>query len=177
MFRKLCCQVVWDRVASVWLDLNDGRRVLESFQLELWKRHRTKVAGERTRQRAHKFEPRSLNQNGYGISIGKHLRRAFRAQRDSTCFGWIQGFGLSTHHARAPSHPCSTKEYEECPGPGEFANFLEHVFASEIGFESPNFKTLPDHLRVKGARKKNLSVREMKPKGFRESERFTVGEV
>ena len=46
-----------------------------------------------------------------------------------------------------------------------------------MGYESPNFKTLPDHLRVKGARKKNLSVREMKAKGFRESERFTVGEV
>ena len=46
-----------------------------------------------------------------------------------------------------------------------------------MGYESPNFKTLPDHLRVKGVRKKNLSVREMKAKGFRESERFTGGEV
>ena len=36
-----------------------------------------------------------------------------------TCFGWVQGFGRLTHHAR-------TKKDEKCLGPDEFTFFLEN---------------------------------------------------
>ena len=59
-------------------------------------------------------------------SIRKHLRRAFREQRN----GWIEhvldefkDLDWIIHHARAPVHPCSTRKDEECPGPDEFATF------------------------------------------------------
>ena len=48
---------------------------------------------------------------------------------------------------------------EEYPGPHEFANFLENVFASEIGFESRDLKSL---------------VREMETTGFGDVEPFTM---
>ena len=64
-----------------------------------------------------------------------------------------------THHARVPIHPCFTIKDEEYPGPHEFANFLENVFASEIGFESRDLKSL---------------VREMETTGFGDVEPFTM---
>ena len=84
----------------------------------------------------------------------EHLRGALREQRND----WIQhvleeskDVDRLTHHAREPIHPCFRRKHEEYPGPGEFAIFLTNIFASAIGFESPNLKTL---------------VREMKTTGF-----------
>ena len=62
-----------------------------------------------------------------------------------------------------PTHPCSTKKDEEYPGPDEFANFLENVFASETGFGSPYYL-------------KSL-VREMETTGFWDVEPFTMVEL
>ena len=98
-------------------------------------------------------------------SIRKHLRRALREQRNGRIEHVLDEFkdlDRLTHHARAPVHPCSTTKDEECPGPDEFATFLENIFASEIGFESPRLKTL---------------VREMKASGLRDIEQFTMVEL
>ena len=67
-----------------------------------------------------------------------------------------------THHARAPVYPCPPRKDENCAGPDEFANFLENIFASEMGFESPSLKSL---------------VRETNTTGFRGIERFTMVEL
>ena len=98
-------------------------------------------------------------------SIRKHLRRALREQRNGRIKHVLDEFkdlDRLTHHARAPVYPCPARKDENCPGPDEFANFLENIFASEMGFESPSLKSL---------------VRETKTTGFRETERFTMVEL
>ena len=98
-------------------------------------------------------------------SIRKHLRRALREQRNGRIKHVLDEFkdlDRIAHHARAPVYPCPTRKDEKCPGPDEFANFLENIFASEMGFESPTLKSL---------------VREMKTTGFRDIERFTMVEL
>ena len=83
-------------------------------------------------------------------SIPKHLRRALREQRNGRIkhvLGELKDLDRLTHHPRAPVHPCSTTKDEECPGPDEFATFLENIFASEIGFESPRLKTLLQEIK------------------------------
>ena len=59
-------------------------------------------------------------------------------------------------------YPCPGRKNEKWPGPDEFANFLENIFASETRFESPNLKSL---------------VRDMKTTGFRDIERFAMVEL
>ena len=98
-------------------------------------------------------------------SIRKHLRGAFREQRNGRIEHVLDEFkdlDRLPHHARAPVYPCLTRKDEKCPGLDELANFLENMFASEMGFESPSFKSL---------------VREMKTTGFRDIERFTMVEL
>ena len=98
-------------------------------------------------------------------SIRKHLRRALREQRNGRIKHVLDEFkdlDRLTHHARAPVYPCPGENNEKCPGPDEFANFLENILASEIGFESPSLKSL---------------VREMKTTGFRDIERFNMVEL
>ena len=95
-------------------------------------------------------------------NIRKHLRRALREQRNGRIQHVLEEFkdlDRLTHHARAPIHPCFTKKKEEYNGPDEFANFFENIFASEIGFESPDLKSL---------------VREMAATGFGDVEPFTM---
>ena len=89
--------------------------------------------------------------------IRKHLRRAFREHRNGRTEHVLDEFkdlDRLPHYARAPVHPCSTTGGEECPGPDEFATFLENIFASEIGLESPHLITV---------------VREIEATGFRET--------
>ena len=98
-------------------------------------------------------------------SIRKHLRRALREQRNGRIKHVLDEFkdlDRLTHHARAPVYPCPPRKDENCPGPDEFANFLENIFASEMGFESPSLKSL---------------VRETNTTGFRGIERFTMVEL
>ena len=97
-------------------------------------------------------------------SIRKHLR-ALREQRNGRIQHVLEEFkdlDRLTHHARVPIHPCSTKKDEEYPSPDELAIFLENIFASEIGFESPDLKSL---------------VREMETTGLWDVEPFTMVEL
>ena len=55
-----------------------------------------------------------------------------------------------------------TKKKEEYNGPDEFEFFFENIVASEIGFESPDLKSL---------------VREMAATGFGDFEPFTMVEL
>ena len=63
-------------------------------------------------------------------SIRKHLRRAIREQRNGRIKHVLDEFkdlDRLTHHDRAPVYPCPTRKNENCPGPDEFANFLENL--------------------------------------------------
>ena len=95
-------------------------------------------------------------------SIRRHLLRALGEQRNARIQHVLHEFKVLdrlSHHARAPIPLL----YKECFGPNVFANFLENNIGSEIGFTSPNYKTL---LR-----------RETKTIRFRNIERFTVDEA
>ena len=88
--------------------------------------------------------------------IRKHLRRALREHRNGRTEHVLddefKDLDRLPHYARAPVHPCSTTGGEECPGPDEFATFLENIFASEIGFESPHLITVVQEIEATGFR-------------------------
>ena len=54
--------------------------------------------------------------------------RALREQRNGRIKHVLDEFkdlDRLTDHARAPVYPCPGRKNEKCPGPDEFANFLE----------------------------------------------------
>ena len=89
----------------------------------------------------------------------KYTKQMLRNGRIEHVLDKFRDLDRLTRHARAPVHPCFATKEEECPGPDEFTTFLENIFASDFGFESPRLKTL---------------VREIKATGFEDIERFTM---
>ena len=81
---------------------------------------------------------------------------------DSTCFGTIQKFRPLNSSCPCANSSLLYKKNEEYPTPDEFAIFLENIFASEIGFESPDLNSL---------------VREMETTGFGDVEPFTMADL